>query len=96
MELNPVRTSMMRPPGMKAEKLDFDPSSTRSSEFGKKCLEIGRSQRWCILEWARLNPQKMRFFFVRMIRDVGFQLFYKNLYDSMRLCYFRIFDHPAP
>ena len=26
---------MMRPPGMKAEKLDFDPCSTRSSEFGK-------------------------------------------------------------
>ncbi len=38
----------------------------------------------------------MRFFFVRMVRDMGFRLFYKNLYDAMRLCFLRIFDELAP
>ena len=38
----------------------------------------------------------MRLFFVRKLRDTGFHLFCKNMYDSMRLCYLRIFDVAAP
>ena len=87
---------LMRYPGMMAEKLVFDPSTTKSLDIETRCTALGRSQRWCLLEWARLNPEKLRFFFVRLIRDVGFRMFYKNLFDGMRLCYLRIFDKLAP
>ena len=86
----------MRAPGMVVKGLDVDISTVRSSDIGAKCTALGRSQRWCLLEWGRLYPEKMRFFFVRMVRDMGFRLFYKNLYDAMRLCFLRIFDELAP
>ena len=35
-------------------------------------------------------------FYIRLLWDTGFHLFYKNLYDSMRLSYLRMFDHPPP
>lgn len=38
----------------------------------------------------------MRFFFVRLIRDIEFLVFYRNLINSMRLCYLIIFDEIAP
>lgn len=38
----------------------------------------------------------MRFFFVRSIRDIEFLVFYRNLINSMRLCYLIIFDEIAP
>ena len=87
---------LLRYPGMMAEKLVFDPSTSKSSDIGARCTALGRSQRWCLLEWARLNPEKLRFFFVRLIQDVGFRMFYKNLYDGTRLCYLRIYDELAP
>jgi len=87
---------MGRPPRMMVGTLEFDPSTTRSSEIGAKCTELKRSQRWSIMEWARLHPEKFRLFFVRMVRDTGFRLFYKNMYDGLRICYLRVFDDPAP
>ena len=38
----------------------------------------------------------MRFFFIRLIRDIGFPVFYRNLINSMRLCYLIIFEEKAP
>lgn len=38
----------------------------------------------------------MRFFFVRLIRDIEFLVFYRNLINSMRLCYLIIFEEKAP
>jgi len=38
----------------------------------------------------------MRFFFVRLIRDIEFLVFYRNLINSVRLCYLIIFDEIAP
>ena len=87
---------MGRPPGMMVVRLEIDSSTARSSYIGARCVEMVRSQSWFILEWDRLNPEMLRFFFVRMIRDTGFRLFYKNLNDSMRLCHLRIFDVLAP
>ena len=71
---------MGRPPRMLGSGLEFYPSTTRSSDIGIRCLELGSSQRWCILEWTRLNPSKFRLFFVSMVRDVGF---YMNIYDGL-------------
>ena len=35
-------------------------------------------------------------FFERMSRDMEFRLYYKMVYDCMRLSFQRIFDVPAP
>ena len=43
-----------------------------------------------------LNPDSLRKFFVRMEEEVGFQKFYTNLYDLLRLCHLRIFNEMAP
>ena len=54
---------MLRPPGVKIGLLEFDVSSTKSCDIGKK----GRSQSWCLLGFVRLNPGLFRMFFVRMV-----------------------------
>ena len=33
---------------------------------------------------------------MRMAEEVGFQKFYTNLYDLLRLCHLRIFNEKAP
>ena len=43
-----------------------------------------------------MNPLKLKFFFTRMIRNSGFRIFYKCLYDALRLMFLRIFNEPAP
>ena len=87
---------MVRPEGVKIRTLEFDVSSTKPCEIGRRCTLLGRSQRWSLLEWALLNPSRMKSFFARMCRDVGFQVHYANLYDAMRLSYKRLVDEDAP
>ena len=87
---------MVRPAGVKIPLLEFDISSTKPCEIGRRCTVLGRCQRWSLLEWARLNPDRLKLFFVRMIRDAGFQTHYANMLDAMRLCYRRLFDSDAP
>ena len=43
-----------------------------------------------------MNPFRLKFFFTRMIRNSGFRIFYKCIYDALRLMYLWIFDEPAP
>ena len=83
---------LMRPAGVRFPVLEFKVESSKSKEIRKKCSEMGRSQRWSLLKWARMNPRGLKMFFVRMKREVGFQRFYRNLYDGMRLLHRRIFD----
>ena len=83
---------LMRPGGVKFPILDLKIESAKSKEIGRVCSEMGRSQRWSLLEWGRMNPRGLKTFFVRMTRDVGFQRFYANLYDGMRLIHLRIFN----
>ena len=59
------------------------------------CSTIGRSQRFSILEWRLLNPEKIEQFFQRMISDLFFRNYYFGFYDSLRLLHLGIFDRPA-
>ena len=74
----------------------FNPSVDLCSKIGEQCSALGRSQPLCILEWARMFPEKFKAFFARMMRDTEFRLYYKMIYDCMRLSYRRIFDIVAP
>ena len=92
----PGMRGMLRASGMEAGLLKFDPSVDVCSKIGEQCSNLGRSQCWCILEWARMYPEKFKAFFSRMSRDVEFRLYYKMIYDCMRLSFRRIFDVTAP
>ena len=85
-----------RPGSISVPLIDFDPSVVHSTRIGRLCTGIQRFQRWSILEWGRMNPSRLKFFFTRMMRNSGFRLFYKGLYDALRLMFLRIFDEPAP
>jgi len=87
---------MVRPEGMNVRMLTVKITSSKPSEIGRRCSEVGRSQRWSLMEWARYNPDMLRGFFDRMSRDVGFQNHYSNLYDGLRLMFMRLFDEEAP
>ena len=58
--------SMVHPSGIKVRLLGVDVSSTKPCEIGRRCMKLIRWQRWSLLEWARLNPDLVRAFFVRM------------------------------
>ena len=89
---------MVRPPGIKIALLEFETSTARSCDIGRACTAMGRCQQWSllVLEWGMLNPELLRKFFTRMAEDDGFQRFYTNLYDLLRLCHLRMFDEKAP
>lgn len=72
---------MMRSLGIKIPMIKFDVSTTKSGDIGKACTALGRFQRLSLLEWAMLNPELLKKFFIRLARDAGFQRFYTNLYD---------------
>ena len=78
-------------PGM----LEFSPRTVKTITISTSCSNLGRSQRFTILEWGLLNPEKIEQFFQRMILDLFFRNYYFGLYDSLRLLHLRIFDWPA-
>ena len=51
---------MVGPEGVRVPLLEFDISSTKPCEIGRRCTEIGRCQRWSLVEWARMNPDRLR------------------------------------
>ena len=63
--------------------------------MAKRCKSIGRPQRDCILEWARLNPEKISSFLDRLSADPKWQISFCGLYDSLRLLYLRLFNEEA-
>ena len=81
---------------MEAGILVFDPSVDPCSVMSKQCASFGRSQRWSLLEWSRINPGSFKAFFARMIQDGEFRMFYNSMDKFLRLTYRRIFDLPAP
>ena len=90
-----VRT-LARPESISVPLIEFDPCTTFSTDIGRLCTQIGRFQRWTILEWGRMNPFLLKSFFNRMIKNSGFRIFYKSLYDALRLMFLRIFCESAP
>ena len=59
------------------------------------CKLLGRSYRDCILEWARLYPEKISHFLDRMVTDPAWQIAFSGVYDSLRLLYLRLFNEEA-
>ena len=63
--------------------------------IAKRCKSIGRPQRDCILEWARLNPEKISSFLNRLSADPKRQISFRGLYDSLCFLYLRLINEEA-
>ena len=87
---------LKRPEVIGVSVLCMDIARIKSKEIGKLCTEVGRSQRWSLLEWGRMYPSELPKFFQRMESDEGFRRFYRSLYDAMRLLHLRVLDKRAP
>ena len=78
-------------PGM----LDFSPKTVQTSMIAKSCVVLRWSQRFAILEWSLVNPEKITSFLTRMKTDGYLRNYYIAIYDSLRLLHHRIFDRPC-
>ena len=88
-------SGLSRPQTVPGGYLKLNPSLNSPITISKRCKVIERSQRDCILEWARLNPEKFSLFLDRMATDPKWQISFRGLYDSLRLLYLRLFNEEA-
>ena len=58
----PGATGLLRPQMIPGRYLKLNPRFNSPLTITKRCKSIGRPQRDCILEWARLNPEKISSF----------------------------------
>ena len=75
--------------------LKLNPWINSSATVSKRCKLLGRSHRDCILEWARLNLEKISHFIDRLATDPAWQIVFRGVYDSLRLLYLRLFNEEA-
>ena len=72
-------------PGM----LEFNSKTFQTTTIAKFCSMMGQSQRFAILEWGLVNPEKIFEFLHRMKVDKIYRSYYYVLYDSLRLLHKR-------
>ena len=88
------RRGLKRPVSMQAGMLDFNPACVQPAEVSKFCSANNRIQRFAIVEWSIMNPEKIVDFFDRMRKDSRFRNYYNNVYDPLRIVYKMLFDEP--
>ena len=88
------RRGLKRPVSMQAGMLDFNPACVQPAEVSKFCSANNRIQRFAIVEWSIMNPEKIVEFFDRMRKDSRFRNYYNNVYDPLRIVYKMLFDEP--
>ena len=62
-------TGLLRPQTIPGGYLKLNPRFNSPLTIAKRCKTIGLPQRDCILEWARLNPEKISSFLDRPAAD---------------------------
>ena len=88
-------SGLLRPSLLKSKLLQIDPAEVKSYVIGKFCAKQPRTQRFVVLEWARMNLNLITPFLRRMSTDVNFQKFYRHLYDPIRHLFRRMHDQEA-
>ena len=91
----PGALGLSQPQTLPGGYLKLNPRFNSPLTISKRCKTVRRSQRDCILEWARLNPEKILSFLDRLATDPKWQISSRGLYDSLRLFYLRLFNEEA-
>ena len=76
---------LRHPRSIQTWMLEFNPRTVETKTFAKFCSMMGRSQRFAILEWGLVKPEKISDFLQRMKVDQRFRTYYYGLYDFLRL-----------
>ena len=90
-----MRPGLLRPQTIPGGYLKLNPRFNSPLTIAKRCKTIGRPQRDCNLEWARLIPEKISSFLARLGTDPKWQILFSGVYDSLRLLYLRLFNEEA-
>ena len=77
--------------------LRFDPTSiVRYGDIVTQCKSKGLSQKWALIEWARLNPGYVPEFILKMQDCQEFRGWFKSCYDTLRLMFKRLVQLDLP
>ena len=91
----PGASGLSRPRTLPGGYLKLNTRFNTPFTISKRCKIIGRYQRDCILEWARLNAEKISSFLDRLADDPKWQITFQGLYDSLRLLHLRLINEEA-
>lgn len=91
----PFHYGLFRPRSLKIPAIRLDPEKVKPFKIGKFCKPQSRGIKAIVFEWARLNPNKIRSFLVRLSEDPSFSKFYYGVYQGLRLIFKRIFNKEA-
>ena len=86
---------MTRPALLSPKLIEMNPAKIKSSAIQRFCIQEERDQKLMILEWARMYPNRIVEFLMRMEKDEMYKMFFKPLYDSLRLIFLRLMNRPT-
>ena len=78
----PGAVGLLRTQTLPGGYLRLNPRFNNPGTIAKRCKAIGRPQRDCLLEWARLNPEKISLFLNRLAAEPKWQILFRRIYDS--------------
>ena len=70
-------TGLSQPGTVPGGYLKLNPRLNRTAIISKRCKILGRSHKDCILEWAKLKPEKIYLFLDRMASDPSWQIAFR-------------------
>ena len=82
----PGVSGLSRPQTLPGGYLKLNTRFNTPFTISKRCKIIGRSQRDCILDWARLNPEKISSFLDRLADDPKWQITFRGC-TTVSVCY---------
>ena len=91
----PGTVGLLQPQTLPGRYLKLDSRFNSPGTVAKRCKTIGRLQRDCILEWARLNPESISQFLDRLASKPKWQIAFCGLYDNLRLLHLRLYNRDA-
>ena len=86
---------MFHPQTLRGGCLELNPMTNSPETIVKRYKELCRLQRDCILEWARLNPEKIVLFLDRLGADPRWQVVFQGVNYSLRLLHCRSYNKSA-
>ena len=90
-----ARLEMVRPLSLETPMLELDPGKDKCSKILQFCTQNGRIQKLAVLEWCRMYPNRIVNFLQRMDADRDYKLYYRPVYDSIRLIFWRVVNRPT-
>jgi len=90
-----TKLEMVRPVSLETPILELDPAKDKCSKILRFCTQNGRIQKLALMEWCRMYPNRIVNFLQRMDIDKDYKLYFRPVYDSIRLIFWRVVNRPT-